>query len=83
MSMKNSEPSCPKSFLHNLDPALLIFRLKLSRVVCINCAHIYMENRIVGRKTTQSSVASWTLRGRMVNKDDGVLSYCQKEAPPT
>jgi hypothetical protein len=62
MSMKNSEPSCRKKFLHNLDPALLIFRRKLLRVVCINCAHIYMENRIVGRKTTQPSAGFMDLR---------------------
>jgi len=51
------------------------------RVVCMNCAHTYMENRIVGRKLHYPVLASWTLRGQMVNKDDGVLSYCRKEAP--
>jgi len=40
-----------------------------------------MENRIVGRKLHYPVLASWTLRGQMVNKDDGVLSYCRKEAP--
>jgi hypothetical protein len=60
--MKNSETSCPKKFLHNLDPALLIFRRKLLRVVCINCTHIYMENRMVGRKTTQFSAGFMHLK---------------------
>jgi hypothetical protein len=32
------------------------------RVVCIICAHIYMENRIVGRKTTQSSAGFMDLK---------------------